>query len=121
MYVSSGNLLGQASITQTLKADSSCSSLSDLGKTLASGKAKKAVAKEESKTTTHAQSKAGTSNSRQIKLRTNSTIQPKGEYESENETKSMNSTTTSSTMPFVPTRNLDNNNPTNKNSSRSLS
>lgn len=43
------------------------------------------------------------------RLRNNSTINSKGEYESENESKSMNSTTTSSTMQFISqTRNYDN-------------
>lgn len=41
-------------------------------------------------------------------MRNNSTINSKGEYESENESKSMNSTTTSSTMQFISqTRNYE--------------
>lgn len=42
-----------------------------------------------------------------MKMRNNSTIQAKVGYESENEAKSMNSTTTSSTIPLFPTRNTD--------------
>lgn len=57
-----------------------------------------------------------------LKIRNSSTIQSKAGYESENETKSMNST--SSTLPFFPTRNTEANvttSGTTKNSSRSLS
>lgn len=57
-----------------------------------------------------------------MRIRNNSTINSKG-YESENDAKSMNSTTTSSTMNIIPTRNFENTNAPNttKNSSRSLS
>jgi hypothetical protein len=52
--------------------------------------------------------------------RNSSTINTKGGYESENDIKSMNSTTTSSTMPFI-TRNGDGGAGTSKNSARSVS
>lgn len=52
--------------------------------------------------------------------RNSSTINTKGGYESESEAKSMNSTTTSSTVPFFPTRNGESTGTT-KNSARSVS
>lgn len=42
-----------------------------------------------------------------LRMRNNSTMNSKGGYDSEGEVKSTNSTTTSSTLQFIPTRNFD--------------